>query len=223
MRRDGKGDEPDLWPDDPSPEPAPAIDEALGRGTDDPLGRMLLRHPPALFPEGDPARRAVEDAPAEAVSLFPDEGRPAAEPPPPVDFAAPLGARLKALVVDGVLCGVLSGASFLSAAALVRRAPAPWGWLWCAVFVLLLSFFLVVSTLALFGKTPGMALADISADDASGEKPTFAASIRRWIATAVTIFTAGLPLLTVLFDRRRRTPADFLSGRPLHAEREPAA
>jgi uncharacterized RDD family membrane protein YckC len=223
MRR-GRGEEPDLWSDEPAPEPAPAIDEIMEGGSDDPLGRVLLDHPPALFPEGDPSRHAPDGTPAESVSLFAGDAETPPDPaPPPIDFAAPAAARVRAIVVDGVICAVVSSASFLSAAALLRRSPPPEGWLWCAAFALLLSFFLVVPTLALFGKTPGMALADLSADDSTGEKPPIAASIRRWVATASTIFTAGLPLLTVLFDRRRRTPADFLSGRPLHAEREPLA
>ncbi len=222
MKRDGKG-EPDLWPADPAPDPAAGIDEALGSGADDQLGRVLLRHPPPLFPDAAPARRAGEAAPAETISLFPDEAESPAEPEAPIALAAPAGARLKAFLADAVLCAIVSGASFLSAAAMVRSAPTGRGWLWCAAFSLLLSFFLVVPTLALFGRTPGMALADLSADDPAGEKPSFAASLRRWTATAATALLAGIPLLTVLFDKQRRTPADLFSGRALHAEREPVA
>jgi hypothetical protein len=68
-----------------------------------------------------------------------------------------------------------------------------------------------------------MALADLTADDAEGDKPPFATSIVRWAATAATAALAGLPLATVLFDRRRRTPADLFSGRPLLPQREPVA
>jgi uncharacterized RDD family membrane protein YckC len=203
-------------------DPAREIDEILGDNADDPLDRVLLHHPPALFPEGEPARRFNVNTPdAEPNSLFPDETITVDEPAAPGLVAAATGARLRAFLADAALCGIVGGASFLSAAALVRRAPALRGWIWCAGFGVLLSFFLVVPTLALFGKTPGMALADLSAEE-GGEKPPFAASIRRWAATVATVFLAGLPLISVIVDKRRRTPADLYSGRTLHPDPETA-
>ena len=219
-------DEPELWlGDTPPEEPSSEIDPDLAGGADDPLGRVLIRHPPALFPEPEPAGRSAAEAPAETASLFADE------PAPPPGTAAEAegvrpagaGARLTAFLADASLCGIVASASFLAAAAAVRRAPAASGWLWCLLFALLASFFLVVPTLALFGRTPGMALADLTADDEAGEKPPLAASVLRWASTAATAALAGLPLATMLFDRRRRTPADLLSGRPLVPSREPVA
>ena len=216
-RDDGK---PELWESDRAPE----IDRRLDEAPDDPLGRVLLQHPPALFPQGEPARRAEESAgETAAVSLFadaPPETAEAIEPPAPT---APAGPRLKAFAADAVVCAIVGAASFLSAAAAVRRAPPAAGWIWCAAFALLLSFFLVVPTLVLFGRTPGMALADLSADEPGGEKPSFAASVRRWLATAGCALLAGLPLATMVFDGRRRSPADLFSGRPIHVDREPVA
>ena len=212
-------DEPELWTGDPAPD----VDANLEGAPDDPLGRVLIRHPPALFPEPEPARRPA-DAPAEeTVSLFDDAATasPEAEAAPDALAAAPARPRLTAFLADAALCGIVAAAAFLGAAALVRRSPAGAGWLWCALFALVVSFFLVVPTLALFGRTPGMALADLTADDASGEKPPLATSVVRWGATAMTAVLAGLPLATMLFDRRRRTPADLLSGRAL--QREPVA
>lgn len=212
-------DEPELWSGDAAPE----LEGDLGGAPDDPLGRVLIQHPPALFPAGEAERGAAAAPPPESVSLFGDEPAAAAVPPEPLPLAAPAGPRLTAFVADAAACAIVAGASFLAAAALVRRSPSGPGWLWCALFALLLSFFLVVPTLALFGKTPGMALADLSAEDPEGEKPPFATSVVRWAATALTAALAGLPLATILFDRRRRTPADILSGRPLVPQREPVA
>jgi len=217
-------DEPELWSGDPAPEsaePAPEIDAGLAE-PDDPLGHVLIRHPPALFPEPEPAHRPPEAEPAETVSLF-DDVSAAGAPAEPEERAAPAASRLTAFLADASLCAIVAAASFLGAAALVRRSPSPAGWLWCALFALLVSFFLVVPTLALFGRTPGMALADLTADDPSGEKPELAASLLRWGATSATVLLAGLPLVTMLFDRRRRTPADLLSARPLFSSREPVA
>lgn len=218
MKRD------DAKPELPEPDRAPEIDRPLDEAADDPLGRVLLQHPPALFPEGEPSRRLDDSAgEPEAVSLFAD-----APPDPPEELeppasAASAGPRLKAFAADAIVCAIVGAASFLSAAAAVRRAPPSAGWIWCAAFGLLVSFFLVVPTLALFGRTPGMALADLSADDAEGEKPSFATSVRRWLGTAGSALFAGLPLATMLFDKRGRTPADFFSGRPIHVDREPVA
>ena len=218
MKRDDA--KPELW----EPDRAPEIDRTLDETPDDPLGRVLLQHPPALFPEGEPARRAEESAgEPEAVSLFAEAPPPSPEEPEPPAAAAPAGPRLKAFAADAIVCGLVGAASFLSAAAAVRRAPPPAGWIWCAAFALLLSFFLVVPTLVLFGRTPGMALADLSADEPGGEKPSFASSVRRWLATAGCALLAGLPLATMVFDSRRRSPADLFSGRPIHVDREPVA
>jgi len=213
-------EKPGLWEADRAPE----IDRALGETSDDPLGRVLLQHPPALFPDGEPARRTdVSSAEPEAVSLFADAPPEPPEAIEPSSPAAPAGPRLRAFAADAIVCGIVGAASFLSAAAAVRRAPPPGGWIWCAAFVLLVSFFLVVPTLVLFGRTPGMALADLSADEPGGEKPSFASSSLRWLATAGSALLAGLPLATMVFDRRRRSPADILSGRPIHVDREPVA
>jgi uncharacterized RDD family membrane protein YckC len=217
-------DEPELWAGETSPEEtAPEIDRKLEGAADDPLGRVLIRHPPALFPQPEPADRSAEAPSPETAPLFSDAPQP--ESAAETDASRPprAGARFTAFLADASLCGILASAAFLAAAALVRRAPAATGWAWCALFALLASFFLVVPTLALFGRTPGMALADLTADDEAGEKPPLAASVLRWAATAATAALAGIPLATMLFDRRRRTPADLLSGRPLLPAREPAA
>ena len=218
MKRDDE--KPGLW----EPDRAPEIDRAMENVPDDPLGRVLLQHPPALFAEGEPARRADESAPGSgAVSLFADLPAEAPADLAPPEPAASPGPRMKAFAADAVLCAIVGASSFLSAAAAVRRTPSAGGWLWCAAFALLVSFFLVVPTLALFGRTPGMALADLTAEDAGGEKPSFASSLRRWFATVASTLLAGLPLATMLFDKRRRTPADLFSGRALHVDREPVA
>ncbi|HET7452271.1 MAG TPA: RDD family protein [Thermoanaerobaculia bacterium] len=217
-------DEPELWErETSSEETARDIDRNLEGAADDPLGRVLIRHPPALFPEPKPADGSGEAPPPETVPLFSDAAEPRSAGETDSSRPPRAGARLTAFLADASLCAIVASAAFLAAAALVRRAPTATGWLWCALFALLVSFFLVVPTLALFGRTPGMALADLTADDETGEKPPLAASVLRWAATAATAVLAGIPLATMLFDRRRRTPADLLSGRPLLPAREPAA
>lgn len=170
---------------------------------------------------GDVLLRPSDAAPAEA--------KPPEPPFPPIEedepsprevSAAPasLAPRARALAADALICALLAGGSLLAAAGTAGVGPGAAAAAWAAAFAILLSFFLSVPALVLFGKTPGMALADLSAEDAYGEKPTLGAAARRWLGTLGTVLLAGLPLLTLLRSGRR-TPADILSGRPLMALR----
>jgi uncharacterized RDD family membrane protein YckC len=176
--------------------------------------------------EADPLDRVLiqrSEEPEVSAPLFPREeaGAETDSPEPaPVDRAAPLSARVRAFGVDALLCSLLASAAFLGAAAVVSRAPSAAAWIWCGAFALQLSFFLCVPSLVLFGRTPGMALADLTAEREDGEKPSLSPALRRWLFGALTAVLAGLPLLTLLFDRRRRTPADLASGWPLRSAPE---
>jgi hypothetical protein len=171
------------------------------------LGEILIR--PAGGPDPDRKGRGA---------LFPptEEDEPA--PPPGLPAVAPLAARARAFCADTLICVLLGSGSLLAAAASAGRFPRLASWPWTGLFAAVVSFFLVVPALALFGKTPGMALTDLSAEGAYGEKPTVAAAARRWMGTLATLLLAGLPLLTLL-GGRRETPADLFSGRPLRLAR----
>ena len=185
----------------------------------DPLDRVLIHRPGDLFPAIELDRRTVSGEPAESAPLFPNASEP--EPAAPfVEKSAAAGARAKAFAADALLCALTSAAAFLGAAASVPRSPAAGSWLWCGLFAIEVSFFLCVPSLALFGKTPGMALADITVEREDGEKPPIPGILRRWLAGLVTILLAGLPLLTMAFDARRRSPADLASGWPLRSKPE---
>jgi hypothetical protein len=186
----------------------------LSPPSDDPLGEMILRPTSGIFeeiPRAGPHPREIDsdslfatDAPAEAsFETLTDTGS-----------SAPARARFEAFAADGLICGLLASGSLLAAAALTHRSPEARQWAAAGLFALLLSFFLIVPTLVLFGKTPGMSLANLSAER-RGERPPFSCALRRWLAGSATLLLAGLPLLTIVFDRGRRTPADLLSGWPL--------
>ncbi|MGH9441770.1 MAG: RDD family protein [Thermoanaerobaculia bacterium] len=189
----------------------------------DPLERVLIQRPGDLFSSSDLDRRRTSVETAEAASLFPRDDEPAREPVDAGNSASPaaLAARARAFGTDALLCGLVSGGAFLAAAASVERSPAAASWIWCAVFMVQVSFFLCVPSLILFGRTPGMALADLTVEREDGEKPPFAAAAGRWLLCVFTALLAGLPLLTVAFDRRRRTPADLATGWPLRPLEEP--
>lgn len=181
----------------------------------DPLGDVLLRSGVPLFER--PSERSPRPPAAEPRSLFPtsEERNAPAEINIPADRAAPLAGRVTAFATDAILCTLWSVAALVAAALATGRTLAPAAWLWSGAFAILLSFFLVVPTLLIFGRTPGMALADLTAAAPGDGVPPAGACAVRWAATLVTVALAGLPLFGVVFDTGRRSPADRLSGWPL--------
>jgi hypothetical protein len=82
-----------------------------------------------------------------------------------------------------------------------------------------LSLFATVPALVLFGKTVGMALAELSARPAAGGAGlSAAAAFRRWLGSLATVAAAGLPLFWTAGSPQAPTPADRLSGHPLTLE-----
>ncbi len=76
-----------------------------------------------------------------------------------------------------------------------------------------------VPALLLFGKTVGMALAELGTHSgAPGSRVSAEAAFRRWLGTLVTAATAGLALIWTIRSPDAPTPADRLSGHPLTLE-----
>jgi hypothetical protein len=133
--------------------------------------------------------------------------------------AAPLSARGAAFAADGALVLLLVAAALLAATAGRGQTFEISGLLWTGVFALYLSFFSTVVPLILFGKTVGMALTGLTARGPKGSAPlTAAQSARRWLGTALTLFTLGVALLLTRRDPGAPSPGDRLSGRPLTPE-----
>jgi hypothetical protein len=144
---------------------------------------------------------------------------PEAEAPAPVSGrAAPLSARVTASAADAACVLLLTAIAILGARFVTGESPSPAGLIWTAAFVVFLSFFATVPALVLFGKTVGMALADLSARPDSGAGLPAAAATRRWLGTLLTAATAGLALLWTRSDAGAPTPADRLSGHALNVE-----
>jgi uncharacterized RDD family membrane protein YckC len=137
-----------------------------------------------------------------------------ARPPAP-----PLSARGAAFAADGALVLLLVAFALLAATAGHGRTFEISGLLWPGVFALYLSFFSTVVPLILFGKTVGMALTGLTARGPKGSAPlTAAQSARRWLGTALTLFTLGVPLLLTRGNPGAPSPGDRLSGRSLRWE-----
>ena len=133
--------------------------------------------------------------------------------------AAPLVARWTAAAADAALVLLLTAVAILAARWATGRTPSFSGIAWAAGYLIFLSFFATVPALMLFGRTVGMALADLSVraeDGAAGIDGEEA--VRRWLGTLATGLAAGLPLLWTARDAHAPTPADRLSGRALSVD-----
>lgn len=132
---------------------------------------------------------------------------------------APLSARWSAAAADAASVLLIGALALLSARVLTGQSPRPIGLLWALPFLLLLWACATVPALWLFGKTVGMALAELTTHAGEeGSRVSAAAALRRWLGTLATAGTAGLALLWTLRSPDAPTPADRLSGHPLTLE-----
>jgi hypothetical protein len=133
--------------------------------------------------------------------------------------AASLGARWTAAAADAALLLLLTALAILAARWATGRTPSLAGIGWAAGYLVFLSFFATVPALMLFGRTVGMAIADLSVRAEGGAAGVGAAeAVRRWLGTLATALTAGLPLVWTARDAHAPTPADRLSGRALSVD-----
>jgi hypothetical protein len=167
-------------------------------------------------------RRSLDDFPIREGEPEPPESprhvpaEPEAHTPGAV---APLTPRWSAAAADAAAVLLIGAAAILSARALTGQSPRFSGIAWTAAFLLLLWMCATVPALLLFGKTVGMALAELSTHaNASGERVSAGAAFRRWLGTLATVGTAGLALLWTVRSPDAPTPADRLSGHPLTLE-----
>jgi hypothetical protein len=153
--------------------------------------------------------------PDEPLGVFeaPDRLGPAT---PRAGAVAPLRARWSAAAADAAAILAIGALAILGARLVTGSSPRLPGLAWAAAFLVYLSLFATVPALVLFGKTVGMALAELSArPDAAGSGLSAAAAFRRWLGRIATVAAAGLPLLWTAGSPQAPTPADRLSGHPL--------
>jgi hypothetical protein len=132
---------------------------------------------------------------------------------------APLATRGSAAAADAAAILLIGALAILGARAATGRSPHLSGAGWVLGFLLLLSLCATVPALLLFGKTLGMALAEITThSDGTGARVSAGAAFRRWLGTLATAATGGLALLWTARSPDAPTPADRLSGHPLTLE-----
>ena len=166
----------------------------------------------------DADREPLADLPlrSEAEVAGPAEERTDA---PDDSGAAALGPRVLAFAGDAATTVLAVSAAVLAGSATSGRSPRAAGLLWAGAFALLFSFFLVVVSLCLFGRTVGMALAGLEAERGQvGRRLLPAEAVRRWLGTLAAAVTLGAPLVATARDRSAPTPADRFSGRRLVRE-----
>ncbi len=129
------------------------------------------------FPLNDPNPNPNPAGAAGAASGARDEAPPSSEvsrpSPPAPGAAAPLSARFSAAAADAAAVLLLTALAILAARLRTGASPGPSGLLWIAAFVLYLSAFATIVPIVAFGRTIGMALADLSArpDDRNTGSP----------------------------------------------------
>jgi hypothetical protein len=108
---------------------------------------------------------------------------------------------------------LLTALAILAARLRTGATPGPSGLLWVGAFVVFLSAVATVVPIVAFGRTIGMALADLSARPGAGSPGVpAAAAFRRWVGTLATAATGGLLLFWTARDAQSPTPADRFSG-----------
>jgi uncharacterized RDD family membrane protein YckC len=136
----------------------------------------------------------------------------ASEEPVPAG-AAPLSSRLPAAAADAATVLLLAALAILAARLATGESPRLSGLVWVIGFLLYLWAFATVVPIMAFGRTVGMALADLSARPVGSHAGlTAPEALRRWLGTLATAATGGLLLLWSARDPRAPTPADRLSG-----------
>jgi len=146
---------------------------------------------------------------------------------------AGLGQRALALLVDqGILIAVL-GIFFLGALAALRRNNLTTGLFLTAegLQASALPFALLAALLSLAyciffhgsaGRTPGKALVGIEVRTGAGGSITWGRAILRWLGAALGLACAGVGFFWAIFEPRRRSWADLISGTVVaRPQREP--
>ena len=129
---------------------------------------------------------------------------------------APMAARGSAAAADAAAVLLIGALAILGARAATGRSPHVSGAGWMIGFLVLLWMCATVPALLLFGKTLGMALAEITTQPGGeGARLSAGAAFRRWLGTLATVATGGLALVWTARSPEAPTPADRLSGHPL--------
>ncbi|MEP6993774.1 MAG: RDD family protein [Acidobacteriota bacterium] len=131
---------------------------------------------------------------------------------------APMGHRWSAAAADAAAILAIGALAILGARWVTGSVPRLSGVAWALAFLLFLSFFATVPPLVLFGKTLGMALAELSARSGMAAGISATAAFRRWVGTLGTVAALGMPLLWTARAPESPTPADRFSGHPLTLE-----
>ncbi|HEY0591950.1 MAG TPA: RDD family protein [Thermoanaerobaculia bacterium] len=145
--------------------------------------------------------------------LEPPIQHPAAARPP--ESGAPLLKRILAFLTD---ISLLLALALALSPLLPQRGTAAdslsAGWpayASLAAFLLLLSWYYVVGSWIIWGRTVGGTIFDTRVVAVDGAPPSVAAATRRWLWTGISLALLGLPFLIGAFGSKR-TLAERLSG-----------
>jgi len=197
-------------PTAPAKEPRPA--PSAPSSATSPAAAVPRDPEPLLFHETAAGPDTASGSPGDDVAFGtpePEEGELG------VGFARRVVAGLADLLILGLFGAVelAAGAFFLN-----LRFPPP-ALLPLGAFLFLAALVLMVLAPFVWGTTPGMALVDVKVVAGDGGSPTLLSAFLRFLGFLLTGALAGIPLLVVAFDRKRRTLADLVSGTTLEPAR----
>ncbi len=160
--------------------------------------------------ENFPLQEALREPALEPAPESPAEALPS---PEKTDGAAPFAARVPAAAADAAMVLLLTALAVLAARLFTGASPDLRGLVWVAAFALYLSAFATIVPLIVFGRTVGMALADLTVRSTAGVPGVApSAAVRRWLGTLATAASGGLLLFWTARDGQSPTPADRISG-----------
>jgi uncharacterized RDD family membrane protein YckC len=137
------------------------------------------------------------------------------------ELPAPVGSRGGAGAADLVAVALVAGILLLSVR-LVGGAPLTRGTaVWTGAFVLELVLLAGALSLFLFGRTPGMALANLRAEEPDGEPVRFGRAALRTVVSLGGVCLPGVGLLVSALRDDRRALTDLASGTVLRFVEEP--
>jgi hypothetical protein len=185
----------------PAPFPLPPAPAAASHPT--------APSPPVPRPE-PPDQLELDSHRSASPHAFEDGADGSEEPATPqatrvATFGERLVAGLEDLALHGAVLLIVLAGTALAGIPLASAPRGPW-LLFLAVFSLLYT----TISLAFWGASPGMARHRLVARNEGGAPLTFTQTVRRWLASVLTLVLLGLPSLPALWGAR--TLSDRLSG-----------
>ena len=137
----------------------------------------------------------------------------AAEPEAPL--RASLASRALAGFLDAAIVVLVTAVTLLAVRLAFGLAPGTRALLWAGAFAAELSLVGLVLSLFLFGRTPGLALASLRAEEPEGSPLRVSRALARPVVALALLVLPGISLLVAALREDRASATDLLTGTKL--------